>query len=184
MQWSSSDEVSVEHAPSLEELAGATQLVHDPDSWEEDDQEDEESQADVHSEVQLDHIPLDLGPNTEKVDRAAVDRGPAADVENETRAVEECSLGTADEDAGQPSEQMPFDQLPHLSPEPLHPKKISTTSKFKERQAALDPAPQVATLFDVHPLLEFARTHFNLTAPSFSFPQTGRVRPHQAPGMG
>ncbi|KAG6621319.1 Unconventional myosin heavy chain 6 [Phytophthora cinnamomi] len=50
MQWPSADGISVENAPSLEELAGAIQLVHDPESWEADDQEDEESQAELQSE--------------------------------------------------------------------------------------------------------------------------------------
>ncbi|OWZ16052.1 hypothetical protein PHMEG_00010214 [Phytophthora megakarya] len=58
---------------------------------------------------------------------------------------------------------MPFDQLLYLAPEALHPKKVFKVSKTKEKKAALEPAPTMS--FDVHPLLDFAKTHFNLTAP-------------------
>ncbi|KAE8879921.1 hypothetical protein PF005_g7357 [Phytophthora fragariae] len=54
MQWSSPDEC----APSLER---STQLVHDPDNWEEDGEEDEESQAHVQYVLHIGQIPHDLG---------------------------------------------------------------------------------------------------------------------------
>ncbi|GMF23452.1 unnamed protein product [Phytophthora fragariaefolia] len=149
MQRLGTDEVSDEHAPSLEELAGEMQLVHDPDSWEEDQEVTSNSNYDGRTDGGM-----------------GVDFDPGAELQDETRAVEDCTMDRADEDDGQAaalgSEQVDVDQLQPLSPEQLHPKKTSANRKFKERQAALDPPP--ATLFDVHPLLEFAHAHFNLVA--------------------
>ncbi|GMF64811.1 unnamed protein product [Phytophthora lilii] len=164
---------------SLEELAGATELVHDPDSWAEDDEEDGESQADVRSSVCLDQIPVDVDSGDvvklgDAVGKIGFHRETEALAESETRAVEDCISDPAKEENEEQEQsshfasqrQMPFDQLPHLSPELMHPKKVFKDTKIKEKLAELVPPP--AMIFDVHPLLEFARTHFNLSAPRAS----------------
>ncbi|KAG7391409.1 hypothetical protein PHYPSEUDO_004944 [Phytophthora pseudosyringae] len=175
------DVTSAETGPSLEELAASTALVHDPDSWAEDDQEDAESrldssawesQVDVRAGVSLEQIPLDLGKAGDDVGDAVCYQNVSAPPEdNESRAVEECAPDAEVEvDEQSPdlqSHPMPLDQLPHLAPEVLQPKKtFKSSKKLKVKQAALESAP--ATMFDVHPLLEFAQTHFNLTAPRAS----------------
>ncbi|KAL4093638.1 hypothetical protein PRIC1_011070 [Phytophthora ramorum] len=202
---------SIHAGPSLEELAGDTELEHDPDSWEEDDREDTctESQADVHPGLSLEHIPVDIDATCSErygerdgsaafsheseladsetvhprlsLNRIRVDAdengnescsdgdGSAAiyheheRTDSETRGVEECTPDPENKDDDESSDlhRMPFDQLPHLSSEPLRPKNPAKGSKSKEKPAEIR---QVA-LFDVHPLLEFARTHFNLTTP-------------------
>ncbi|KAL4167354.1 hypothetical protein KRP22_012840 [Phytophthora ramorum] len=162
------------------------ELEHDPDSWEEDDREDTctESQADVHPGLSLEHIPVDIDATCSErlsLNRIRVDAdengnescsdgdGSAAiyheheRTDSETRGVEECTPDPENKDDAESSDlhRMPFDQLPHLSSEPLRPKNPAKGSKSKEKPAEIR---QVA-LFDVHPLLEFARTHFNLTTP-------------------
>uniref|UniRef100_H3HCQ1 MyTH4 domain-containing protein n=1 Tax=Phytophthora ramorum TaxID=164328 RepID=H3HCQ1_PHYRM len=108
---------SIHAGPSLEELAGDTELEHDPDSWEEDDREDTctESQADVHPGLSLEHIPVDID----------------ATCNSETRGVEECTPDPENKDDDESSDlhRMPFDQLPHLSSEPLRPKNPAKGSK-------------------------------------------------------
>ncbi|ETK82729.1 hypothetical protein L915_11966 [Phytophthora nicotianae] len=156
---SSFDAISAETGPSLEELAASSELHHDPASWAADDDDDAESrlgssawesQSDLQAGLNLEQIPVDVNES-----------GPVEDTE--VRGVESY---TPDANAEDDSSRMPFDQLPHLAPEVLHPKKVYKNSKLKKKQAALEPAP--AMVFDVHPLLQFAQTHFNLTAPRAS----------------
>ncbi|KAG2765762.1 hypothetical protein PC129_g3937 [Phytophthora cactorum] len=159
---SSFDAISEETGPSLEELATSSRLIHDPDSWETDDEEDAESrlgssawesQSDLRTGHNLEQIPLDLNAKVNEKE----------DNETEVRGVEAYYPEAQDEDE---SRQMPFDQPPHLAPEVLHPKKVYKDNKPKKKQTPLESAPP--TMFDVHPLLEFAQTHFNLTAPRAS----------------
>ncbi|KAG6973257.1 hypothetical protein JG688_00003611 [Phytophthora aleatoria] len=164
---SSFDAISEETGPSLEELATSSRLIHDPDSWETDDEEDAESrlgssawesQSNLRTGLNLEQIPLDLNA---KVNEKEDDETEALDTE--VRGVEAYCPEAQDEDE---SRQMPFDQPPHLAPEVLHPKKVYKDNKPKKKQTPLESAPP--TMFDVHPLLEFAQTHFNLTAPRAS----------------
>ncbi|KAG3026498.1 hypothetical protein JG687_00002530 [Phytophthora cactorum] len=164
---SSFDAISEETGPSLEELATSSRLIHDPDSWETDDEEDAESrlgssawesQSDLRTGHNLEQIPLDLNA---KVNEKEDNETEA--LETEVRGVEAYYPEAQDEDE---SRQMPFDQPPHLAPEVLHPKKVYKDNKPKKKQTPLESAPP--TMFDVHPLLEFAQTHFNLTAPRAS----------------
>ncbi|KAG3114681.1 hypothetical protein PI124_g3749 [Phytophthora idaei] len=161
------DAISEETGPSLEELATSSRLIHDPDSWEADDEEDAESrlgssawesQSDLRTGLNLEQIPLDLNA---KVNEKEDDETEALDTE--VRGVEAYCPEAQDEDE---SRQMPFDQPPHLAPEVLHPKKVYKDNKPKKKQTPLESAPP--TMFDVYPLLEFAQTHFNLAAPRAS----------------
>ncbi|KAG1709566.1 hypothetical protein DVH05_020216 [Phytophthora capsici] len=136
---------------NLEALA-ASELVHDPESWEADDNEDAESrvgssafesQADLTSALSLEQIPLSLETNKDNSD---------------------CGDQVSDSIDTQ-HYPTPFDQLPHLSPELLRPKKTFKENKRKENPDVLEPLPVV---FDVHPLLKYAQTHFNLAAPRAS----------------
>ncbi|KAL3658161.1 hypothetical protein V7S43_016791 [Phytophthora oleae] len=152
---------------NLEELAASTELVHDPESWEADDHEDAESrvassafesQAELISAVGLEQIPLSLN------EKDNCDVEDQVNNRIETRVVEDCNVSEQCTDI-QPH-PMPFDQLPHLAPELLHPKKTFKDRKLKEKQVVLESPP--AVVFDVHPLLEYAKTHFNLAAPRAS----------------
>jgi hypothetical protein len=163
-EMQSPHEVSAESGPTLEELAGASVLVHDPDSWAEDDRDDAESHADVSTGVCLDQVPLDVNAkgNDSYSEKEA---GSSAVADSETRG-NPASEDDNKQSSDLQSRRMPFDLLPHLAPEPMSPKSSTKGSKTKDKPASLE-APQ-GTIFDVHPLLEFARTHFNLTAPRAS----------------
>lgn len=167
-----SSSFDAETGPSLEELAAFSELAHDPDSWAADDGDDDEdaesklgssaweSQSELQTGLNLEQIPLDLNAKCNESDddtsKALQDVDPQGAEANSSNAEDDLR-------------QMPFDQLPHLAPEVLHPKKTfkdKQLKKKKKKQSALEFSP--AMMFDVHPLLAFAQTHFNLTAPRAS----------------
>ncbi|KAK1940507.1 Unconventional myosin-VIIb [Phytophthora citrophthora] len=139
----------------LGQLAGSMELVHNPEGWEADDDDDAESrvgssafesQAELISAVSLEQIPLSLEMTDDKHNNEYGDQ-----------------IRNASDTQDYP---MPFDQLPRLAPELLHPKKTFEEHKRKEKPVVLEPLP--AVVFDVHPLLKYAQNHFNVVAPRAS----------------
>ncbi|RLN73061.1 hypothetical protein BBJ28_00012774 [Nothophytophthora sp. Chile5] len=142
-------------APRLGETT--TEVVDDtqvqPDEHHEHHAEDD---GDTRSGVGLDQIPLHVNNDEQARESKGTkhhqeSEHPVPEGGHETRACEPAGRGSG------------IQQLAPLSPSPATPKESSKVKKLAKKVEAPE-SPQLLTL-ESHPLLEFARTHFNLTAP-------------------